>query len=145
MDLSQSFVQWTFPTLPRDGGADKMLERREEGPRNLDQSFNSLTKNLKSSPITYKSSFDKSISRFSKLKFEDDHDMPGHSLNSHSLNSHRRATSVELVVACTSNAYSGQFLITTSFNSTSASLIYIPAPDGFVTVICAVDVSNFAT
>ena len=76
MNRLQQKVYIGSPTLPRDGGADKMLERREEGPRNLDQSFNSLTKNLKSSPITYKSSFDKSISRFSKLKFGDDHDMP---------------------------------------------------------------------
>jgi len=50
--------------LPRDGGAWKRLENREEGPRNLDQSFNSMVKNLKSSPITYKPSFDKRLPRF---------------------------------------------------------------------------------
>ena len=50
--------------MPRDGGASLLLEKREEGPRNLDQSFNSMCGNIKNSPITYKPSFDKKLPRF---------------------------------------------------------------------------------
>ena len=50
--------------MPRDGGASLLLEKREEGPRNLDQSFNSMSGNIKNSPITYKPSFDKKLPRF---------------------------------------------------------------------------------
>ena len=69
-DLSKWLQQKVYidNALPRDGGASTYLDKREEGPRNLDQSFNSMVKNLTKSPITYKSSFDETLPRFQQGK-----------------------------------------------------------------------------
>jgi hypothetical protein len=62
--------------LPRDGGSSRALKNKEEGPRNLDQSFNSMVKNVLKGPIAYKSSFHGALPRFLKTKTGSDFDMP---------------------------------------------------------------------